>query len=782
MEPKRSMSGTSNLAYENPPMVAPIAALVVRASTVDAFMKLSPLQRFEELIAATHFHEYLRAEPIKFDGHDQTYGYLCAIPDCELSAESRVLCERHRREQVAAEKNGIPEPQWRQQARPLSLPGHLDTSSTGIVSLAGLPTLVAAEIRYALFANATSPRPTQWNPKCLRGLIEGLEEKCVASIMEIDAAKRAPGQGRKKNLKRWPRYSQVCDTMIAVMQAFCSPVHVTRAESRELGYIDPLHWGFRLKDRRSPFDFRAITQDWLRTLTWDLIASIFDSPDRPRTQSSLEQLRRCSVTLSAYLEWAVPVGGADAAQLTEDIGRAFVADLTRRAQNGEPQLGLYLVDGQPSVATELSKSLTFNGLRRLMRYALDSGAADVIGLRREFMLAFPEGKTRYSKRPRPLSDDVFEHLISPANMKLLASRDPNDLGIEDIWFIQIRVGRRIGEVVNLRYDCISEHLGRKYAWFDMTKVNQLDYGVLIPDDVFRVIRERQKKTAEKYRLKHGVVPTGRAAQKIALFPSITQNSHFLNAIAIATFQHRFKQWLEAIELPGHVSHQARHTLATRLVDAGAPMVVVKQILGHVSERMSEHYTLISSAKIEPYLQQVWVKGPGSSAPGELVRTPDPSTDSNVRRKLIDIAALPTEGGLCTFKPVVGGAECPKGLRCNDCEDFVLTGADYAYWKRQEERWATYAENAPEESSRAYVYSLFQSSSLAIAGLERALSTLGLLEQAKNVDLRNPYQDFFDPIWNRGWRASDLIELNEHSTAPDEDRVFPAIEEEGDGAA
>lgn len=775
------MSRPGNVAYEDTAVIAPAAARLLRISTVDAFMKLSPLQRFEELIGGTHFYEYLRAEPIKFDGCDQIYGYLCNVPDCELVASGKAFCETHRRERAAAAKNGISEPDWRKQARPHHSPEHIDTSGTGIVSLSGLPPLAAAEIRYALYANATSPRPTKWDPRCLRALIEGLEEKCVASIMEIDVARRAPGQGKKKHLNRWPRYSQVCDMMIAVMQGHCSPVHVTRAESRELGYIDTLHWGFRLKDRRSPFDLRAITQDWLRTLTWDLIAAIFDSTDRPRTATSLEQLRRCSVTLSAYLEWAAPDGGADTTQLTDDIGRSFVADLTRRAQNGEPQLGLYLADGQASTATELSKSLTFNGLRRLMRFAMESGAAEAIGLGRDFMLAFPEGKMRHSKRPRPLSDDVFEHLISPTNMKLLAARDPNDLGIEDIWFIQIRVGRRIGEVVNLRYDCVSEHLGRKYAWFDMTKVNQLDYGVLIPDDVFWVIRERQKKTAERYRLKHGVAPTGKTAQKIALFPSTTQNSQFFNAIAIATFQARFKQWLEEIELPGYVSHQARHTLATRLVDAGAPMVVVKQILGHVSERMSEHYTLISSARIEPYLQQVWVKGPGSSAPGELVRAPDPSADSAVQLKLIDIAALPTEGGLCTFKPVVGGAECPKGLRCNDCEDFVLTGADYAYWKRQEERWATYAENAPDESSRAYVYALFESSSMAIAGLEKALSTLGLLEQARNIDLRNPYQDFFDPIWNRGWRASDLIDLTERAATTDPSDI-PQIRSEDEGAA
>lgn len=452
MEQERHVSVIDNLAFDDTVLVAPATARLPLVSSVDAFMKLSPLQRFEELTATTNFPSHLRAEPITFDGRDQNYGYLCDIPDCELIAASKVYCDRHRSEQNAAEKNGIPEPQWRQHARALNSPDHVDTSGTGIVSLTGLPPLAAAEIRYALFANATSPRPTKWPPRVLRALIEDLEEKCVASIMEIDTTKRPRGQGKKKDQKRWSKYGQVCDAMVAVMQSHCAPVHVTRAQSRELGYIDPMHWGFRLKDRRSPFDLRVITQDWLRTLTWDLIASIFDSPSRPRTQSSLEQLRRCSVALSAYLEWAVPRGGADATELTEDTARAFVADQTRRAQNNEPQLGLYLVDGQQSIATELSKSLIFNGLRRLMRFALDTGVADSIGLRREFMLAFPEGKLRHSKRPRPLSDDVFEHLISPTNMKLLSARDPNDMGIEDIWFIQIRVGRRIGEVVNLRFD------------------------------------------------------------------------------------------------------------------------------------------------------------------------------------------------------------------------------------------------------------------------------------------------------------------------------------------
>ena len=80
------MSAISNLAYDDTALMAPAAERLPLVSSIDAFMKLSPLQRFEELTAATNFPKYLRAEPIRFDGRDQNYGYLCDIPDCQLRA------------------------------------------------------------------------------------------------------------------------------------------------------------------------------------------------------------------------------------------------------------------------------------------------------------------------------------------------------------------------------------------------------------------------------------------------------------------------------------------------------------------------------------------------------------------------------------------------------------------------------------------------------------------------------------------------------------------------
>src|SRR6266446_9556182 len=140
---------------------------------------------------------------------------------------------------------------------------------------------------------------------------------------------------------------------------------------------------------------------------------------------------------------------------------------------------------------------------------------------------------------------------------------------------------------------------------------------------------------------------------------------------------------------------------------------------------------------------------GAPVRADRARTPVTRPFSN---STSSTAAIPTEHGLCTFRPVVGGYDCPFDRKCNSCEHFVVTGADYGYWKRQEERWAAMAEGAPDETARDYIYGAFDKSSQALAGLEKALLAVGLLDQARELDLRSPHQDFFDPIWRQGWRT------------------------------
>ncbi len=527
-----------------------------------------------------------------------------------------------------------------------------------------------------------------------------------------------------------------------------------------MGYIDTNYWGFRFADRRSPFDLTPISQRWLRDLTWDYLANRLDSPRRPRRQGTFEQTRRSLVCFSAFLVEHDPARGSTPATLSQATARLFVADFTKRVAEGQPVLGMFNMDGSASMATHTTYSLSMNGLRRVMRWALESGAAEAAGLPREFIVALPAGGAVSLKNPRPFSDTALRELSDPANIALLAELDPNDGGLADMWSIQVKCGRRISEVVGLRFDCVSEHLGRTWMWVDMTKVGKLDYAIQIPRDIYDLIVARQAKTAERFRLTHGTPPTAQQRRTVALFPSRKTNPTFERSVSTATFAVAFKAWIESepMGLAGHTTHQARHTLATRLVHAGASMAHVKRVLGHVSERMSDSYVLIAGSQVEPFLQQVWVTGPGNPTPGQIVMTPTAAEKASAEQLMIDLAAVPTEHGLCTFKPVVGGHDCPFDRQCHSCEHFVLTGADYGYWRRQEQRWTAMAEGAPDQSARDYIYGAFEKSSQALAGLEKALLALGLLDQAHELDLRSPHQDFFHPIWTQGWRADDLVHI------------------------
>jgi integrase len=619
--------------------------------------------------------------------------------------------------------------------------------NAGHLFLARLSPLLAAEIRYGLWAHAKSAAPARWHPLWLRTLARACIEAGVTSLLDLNPEDRG-----------WTPQPTRVNRIVREMRMHVDAVHRTRADTRELGYFDSNYWGYRFSGRRATFDLTPISQRWLRDLTWDYLANVLDGPRRPRTAGPFEQVRRSLICLSAYLAECDPYRGTRPAVLTERTAREFVADFSRRVANRQHMRGVFNRDRSQTIATPTTYALTMNAVRRVMRFAMDTGAA--VQLSREFIVSIPYGGALSHRNPRPFSDPVLRELSDPSNISLLDTRDPHDGGFADIWSIQVCCGRRISEVVKLRFDCVSEHMGRTWMWVDMTKVGKLDYAVQIPRSVYDIVLARQAKTFEKFRLKHGCEPTAKEKRTIALFPSRVTNPTFTRSVDTGTFTSAFKDWIESdqMRLPGHTTHQARHTLATRLVKAGASMAHVKTVLGHISERMGDSYVLIAGSQVEPFLQQVWVAGPGNANPGQVVFTPTTRDRTTAEQLLVDLAAIPTEHGLCTFKPVVGGYDCPFDRQCNSCEHFVLTGADYGYWKRQEQRWATLAEGAPDETAREYIYGAFEKSSQALAGLEKALLALGLLNQAKELDLRSPHQDFFAPIWRQGWRAGALVAI------------------------
>ncbi|MGH3402439.1 MAG: tyrosine-type recombinase/integrase [Streptosporangiaceae bacterium] len=247
-----------------------------------------------------------------------------------------------------------------------------------------------------------------------------------------------------------------------------------------------------------------------------------------------------------------------------------------------PALGLPRADGKPPIISDRSRNTILNYIRKILRHALDTGDADRIGLDRGFIVALPHGGPMTQRTRRPFTDETARALADPGNRARLAGTfDPSDRGIRDIWETIIATGRRCSEITNLRLDCVGRYGGLPLLWHDQTKVGNYDEAIRIPEYIYQRITERQRKTLDLFEHHHGRPPDSAERARLALFPSPVRNLHATRAISYYTFQSRFRQWVDQLDLGvSCVAHQARHTLATRLLAHGAGLHHIRRYLGH----------------------------------------------------------------------------------------------------------------------------------------------------------------------------------------------------------
>ncbi len=541
---------------------------------------------------------------------------------------------------------------------------------------------------------------------------------------------------------------------------------MTPEETRELGYVLTEHFGRRLVGRSVRLDLTTVSQRWLRDLLWDHFADVLRSPRCPRSGRTFDDMRRAGVELSAFLEIHAPGGGHDPAVLTGRHMQQFAADQLHRERERLPSIVAKGRPGKLSIVTENTRHAVVRNTRRLLREALESGEAQRLGLDRAFITAMPPAGAMIRRTRSPFPDGVARALADGANLRKLADTfDPFDRGLRDAWEAIIVTGRRCGEVLNLRLDCLGRYGGLPMLWHDQTKVGNYDQALRIPERLHQLLEARQHKTVALFTARHNRPPSAQERARLALFPSNQRNSHGRRPLSYKWFHKGFKLWIDELDIGRWVPHQARHSLATSLLRAGATLTHIRRYLGQVSERMAEHYVHLTQSDLENVLQHVWVAGPGAASPGELLSE---STTSMTREQATALAldlsrrSTPAEGGFCTFQPVVDGGACPWNLDCHHCDKFVLSGADLLYWRRKREQWASIAERAPDDATADYLHEVFAPTARAIDGLERALAGLGLLDDALALDLRKP-QDYFQRIWATAFRAADLAAAADQDT-------------------
>lgn len=171
-----------------------------------------------------------------------------------------------------------------------------------------------------------------------------------------------------------------------------------------------------------------------------------------------------------------------------------------------------------------------------------------------------------------------------------------------------------------------------------------------------------------------------------LFPSPVANPDGTRAFTYATLRHRLAEWQHDIDLRDETgqrvrvtAHQFRHTLGTRLINAGVPQHVVQKMLGHASPQMTARYATIHDATVRAAFDDYQQRRVDIHGERLGFDPAAPSAEAEwIKHNLARVqASLPN--GYCGRPPQ---QDCPHPNACLTCPDFQTTPTFLPIHRRQ----------------------------------------------------------------------------------------------------
>jgi integrase/recombinase XerD len=276
-------------------------------------------------------------------------------------------------------------------------------------------------------------------------------------------------------------------------------------------------------------------------------------------------------TMAAYRRdlkrWTAYLAGAGVAD-PQDVTEAHVTDFLARLREGDE-------DTRPLAATSAARTLV--AVRGLHRFLALEGALDADPARR---VSPPKAPSRL---PKAIPVEDVERLLEAASV----GDTPASLRDRALLEVLYGTGARISEAVGLDVDDVSGEDG--------------------------VVRLRGKGGKER------IVPLGSyAAAALSAWivrgrPAYAPRGAGTPALFLNTRGARLSRqsaWAvlrtcaERAHLGGHLSpHTLRHSFATHLLEGGADVRVVQELLGHASVTTTQIYTLVTVQRLrEVYAQ------------------------------------------------------------------------------------------------------------------------------------------------------------------------------------
>lgn len=156
--------------------------------------------------------------------------------------------------------------------------------------------------------------------------------------------------------------------------------------------------------------------------------------------------------------------------------------------------------------------------------------------------------------------------------------------MRDLIQIGLHTGMRLGDCARLKWENFTKN--------GMVEVKTAKTGALVAIPSKRLLSSLGRNGTKGY-----VVPT--IAEKVARSHGIEMlSSEVVETFASAGVKTTVKEagWTRARADAGF--HSLRHTFVTRAVEAGIPVAIVKELVGHTTEQMTSHYSHVAAEAIQ----------------------------------------------------------------------------------------------------------------------------------------------------------------------------------------
>jgi integrase/recombinase XerD len=301
----------------------------------------------------------------------------------------------------------------------------------------------------------------------------------------------------------------------------------------------------------------------VQTLVEDFLLSL----RHERGQSEHTQ-RTYQAQLQRFLEWAAERGLRDWKQVGLEELTAFLQHERSRKLVTEP----------PESARRLSNESVYLAIAALRAFFRFGECEGLLAGNPAEHLSLPR---RWKRLPKALSDEEIRQLLEP-----VPSPTPGDLCDQAVLELAYASGLRLAELRQLRLEQL--HLDAGFV----TVIGKGNKERVVP------VGRAAVAALQRY-LEAGRPPLVRPRSPAAVF--LTRRG---TPFAPVTLWLRIKQRVRRAGIERNVTpHMLRHSFATHLLEHGADLRVIQELLGHASISTTEIYTHVASQRLREVHQK-----------------------------------------------------------------------------------------------------------------------------------------------------------------------------------